>query len=178
MRVLPPANVRICRVVVAGTGPYSCLEGYLVAGVGVIEPQGEQIQVAEVEIKGDEQLLGDPQSFQEQPVSRRRPGLSGVVPGPARRGQAAGTPARTIRMPPVSSIWIPGRRWAPAPDHPAGPNPAGGRARERRGGAGRRGCPDRPFSYSGITLSDEGGLKRTHADPPLCVAARSSPSST
>jgi hypothetical protein len=72
-------------------------------------------------------------------------------------------------MPPVSSIWIPGSKWAPAPDHPAGPNPAGGRARERRGGAGCRGCPDRPFSYSGITLSDEGWLKRTHADPPLCM---------
>ena len=37
-------------------------------------------------------------------------------------------------------------------------------------GAGRCGRPDRPSSYSGITLSDEGGLKRTHADPPLCVA--------
>ena len=84
---------------------------------------------------------------------------------PRRIGQAVGTPARTIRMPPVSSIWIPGRRWAPGPDHPAGPNPAGGRARERRGGIGRRGpgrqdagrcgCPDRPSSYSGITLSDD-----------------------
>ena len=28
-----------------------------------------------------------------------------------RRGRAAGTAARTIRMPPMSSIWIPGRRW-------------------------------------------------------------------
>ncbi len=28
-------------------------------------------------------------------------------------------------MPPVSSIWIPGRRWALASDHPAGRNPAG-----------------------------------------------------
>ena len=84
-----------------------------------------------------------------------------------RRGRAAGTPARTIRMPPVSSIWIPGRRWALAPDHPAGRNPAGGHARERRGGAGRHGpghqgagrcgCPERPSSCSGITLSDEGG---------------------
>ncbi|SRR6266536_1882286 len=70
-------------------------------------------------------------------------------------------------MPPVSSIWIPGRRWALASDHPAGRNPAGGHARERRGGAGRRGpgrqgaggcgCPERPSSCSGITLSDEGG---------------------
>ena len=84
-----------------------------------------------------------------------------------RRGRAAGIPATTIRMPPVSSIWIPGRRWAPAPDHPAGRNPEGGHARERCGGAGRRGpghqgaggcgCPERPSSYSGITLSDEGG---------------------
>jgi len=70
-------------------------------------------------------------------------------------------------MPPVSSIWIPGRRWALAPDHPAGRNPAGGHARERRSragrhgpghqGAGRCGCQERPSSCSGITLSDEGG---------------------
>jgi len=70
-------------------------------------------------------------------------------------------------MPPVSSIWIPGRRWALASDHPAGRNPAGGHARERRGGAGRHGpghqgagrcgCPERLSSCSGITLSDEGG---------------------
>ena len=70
-------------------------------------------------------------------------------------------------MPPVSSIWIPGRRWALALDHPAGRNPAGGHARERRGGAGRHGpghqgagrcgCPERLSSCSGITLSDEGG---------------------
>jgi hypothetical protein len=76
-------------------------------------------------------------------------------------------PGQDDRMPPVSSIWIPGRRWAPAPDHPAGRNLAGGHARERRGGAGRRGpgrqgaggcgCPERPSSYSGITLSEEGG---------------------
>jgi hypothetical protein len=90
-----------------------------------------------------------------------------------RRGRAAGTPARTAQMPPVPSIWIPGRRWAPAADHPAGPNPAGGPARERRGGADRRGsgrqgaggcgCPERPRPYSGVTLSDEGGSGRTHA---------------
>ncbi len=53
--------------------------------------------------------------------------------------------------------------------HPAGRNPAGGHARERRGGAGRRGpgrqgaggcgCPERPSSYSAITLSDEGGQR-------------------
>ena len=83
-----------------------------------------------------------------------------------RRGRAAGTPARTIRMPPVSSIWIPGRRWAPALGHPAGRTPAGGHARVRRGGAGRHGpgrqgaggcgCPERPSPCSGITLSDEG----------------------
>ena len=51
--------------------------------------------------------------------------------------------------------------------HPAGRNLAGGHARERRGGAGRRGpgrqgaggwgCPERPSSHSAITLSDEGG---------------------
>jgi hypothetical protein len=31
-------------------------------------------------------------------------------------------------MPPVSSIWIPGRRWAPALGHPTVRNPAGGHA--------------------------------------------------
>ena len=30
--------------------------------------------------------------------------------------------------------------------------------------------PGSPSSYAGITLSDEGGLKRTHADPPICLA--------
>ena len=67
---------------------------------------------------------------------------------------------------------IPGRRWAPTPDHPVSRNPASGHARDRHGGTGRRGpgrqgaggCgrPERPSSYSGITLSDEGGQgKRT-----------------
>ena len=84
-------------------------------------------------------------------------------------------------MPPCPDR-IPGRRWAPAPDYPAGRNPAGGHARERRGGAGRCGpgrqgaggcgCPERPSSYSGITLSDEGGEGRTHADPPFCIYCR------
>ena len=41
------------------------------------------------------------------------------------------------------------------------------RGRAGRQGSGRFGRPDRPSSYSGITLSDEGGLKRTHADPPF-----------
>ena len=76
-------------------------------------------------------------------------------------------PARTIRMPPVSSISITVRRWTTSPAHPAG------RARETampgniavkpgcrgpgRRGAGGCGCPERPSPYSGITLSDEGG---------------------
>jgi hypothetical protein len=83
------------------------------------------------------------------------------------RGRAARILARTIRMPPVSSIWIPGRRWAPALDHPTVRNPVGGHARERHGGAGRRGpdhqgaggygCPGASVLYLGITLSDERG---------------------
>jgi hypothetical protein len=99
-----------------------------------------------------------------------------------RRGRAAGIPARTIRVPPVSSIWIPVRRWAPVPGSSSGPDPAGGHARERRGGAGRHspgrqgaggcGCPERSSSYSGITLSDEGGSGRTRADPPICARDR------
>jgi hypothetical protein len=70
-------------------------------------------------------------------------------------------------MPPVSSIWIPGRRWAPALGHPTVRNPVGGHARERHGGAGRRGpdhqgaggygCPRASILYLGITLSDERG---------------------
>jgi hypothetical protein len=97
-----------------------------------------------------------------------------------RRSRRRGNPATTVRMPPVSSIWVPGRRWAPGPDHPAGPNPAGGPTRERRGGAGRRGpgrqgaggcgCPECPRPYSGVTLSDEEGSRRTRAVPPICVA--------
>jgi hypothetical protein len=57
------------------------------------------------------------------------------------------------------------------------PDPAGGHARERRGGpdrhspgrqgAGGCGCPERSSSYSGSTLSDEGGSGRTRADPPM-----------
>ena len=83
------------------------------------------------------------------------------------RGRAARILARTIRMPPVSSIWIPGRRWAPALGHPTVRNPVGGHARERHGGAGRRGpdhqgaggygCPEASVLYLGITLSDERG---------------------
>ena len=91
-----------------------------------------------------------------------------------------GTPAGTIRMPPVSRS---GSRAADGHQsriiQRARTRQA--RARECRGGtgcrspgrqgAGRCGCPDRPSSYSGITLSDEGGLKRTHADPPICMLA-------
>ena len=83
------------------------------------------------------------------------------------RGRAARILARTIRMPPVSSIWIPGRRWAPAVGHPTVRNPVGGHARERHGGAGRRGpdhqgaggygCPGASILYLGITLSEERG---------------------
>ena len=83
------------------------------------------------------------------------------------RGRAARILARTIRMPPVSSIWIPGRRWAPALGHPTVRNPVGGHARERHGGARRRGpdhqgaggygCPGASVLYLGITLSDERG---------------------
>ena len=68
-------------------------------------------------------------------------------------------------MPPVSSIWIPGRRWAPALGHPTVRNPVGGHARERHDGAGRRGpdhqgaggygCPGASVLYLGITLSGE-----------------------
>jgi hypothetical protein len=81
------------------------------------------------------------------------------------RGRAARILARTIRMPPVSSIWIPGRRWAPALGHPTVRNPVGGHARERHDGAGRRGpdhqgaggygCPGASVLYLGITLSGE-----------------------
>jgi hypothetical protein len=96
---------------------------------------------------------------------------------PRRRGRAVGTPAGTIRMPPVS------RSGSRAVDgHQSRiiqrARTRRARARECRGGtgcrspgrqrAGRCGRPDRPSSYSGITLSDEGGLKRTHADPPIC----------
>ena len=83
------------------------------------------------------------------------------------RGRAARILARTIRMPPVSSIWIPGPRWAPALGHPTVRNPVGGHARERHGGAGRRGpdhqsaggygCPGASVLDLGITLSDERG---------------------
>ncbi len=61
----------------------------------------------------------------------------------------------------------PGPRWALPLDHPAGPDLAGGPARERWGRAGRCGpgrqgeggcgCPELPSPYSGITLSEEGG---------------------
>ena len=98
---------------------------------------------------------------------------------PHRRGRAVGTPAGTIRMPSVSRS---GSRAADGHQsriiQRARTRQA--RARECRGGtgcrspgrqgAGRCGRPDRPSSYSGITLSDEGRLKRTHADPPLCAA--------
>jgi hypothetical protein len=91
---------------------------------------------------------------------------------PHRRGRAVGTPAGTIRMPPVSRS---GSRAADGHQsriiQQARTRQA--RARECRGGtgcrspgrqgAGRCGRPDRPSSYSGITLSDEGGLKKTHA---------------
>ena len=59
----------------------------------------------------------------------------------------------------------PGSEIGTGPGSPSGPNPEGGHARERRGeaaaaaqatGAGGCGCPERPSSYSGITLSDEG----------------------
>ena len=95
---------------------------------------------------------------------------------PRRRGRAVGTPARTIRMPPVSRS---GSRAADGhqPRIIQRARTRQARARECRGGtgcrspgrqgAGRCGRPDRPSSYSGITLSDEGGLKRTHADPPI-----------
>ena len=68
-------------------------------------------------------------------------------------------------MPPVSSIWIPVRRWAPAPGHPAGRTrqaamPGNAAAEPTavgpgRQGAGGCGCPERPSPYPGITLSDE-----------------------
>ena len=84
-----------------------------------------------------------------------------------RRGRAARTPARTIRMPQVSSIWIPGRRWAPALGHPTVRNPAGGPCpgtprrsrppRPRPPGRRRIRLPGAPILYSGITLSDERG---------------------
>src|SRR5437763_16700097 len=79
-------------------------------------------------------------------------------------GRAAGTLARTIQVPSVSSIWIPVRRRVPAPGLSSGPALAGGHARVRRGGAGRGdpgrqsargcGCPERPSFCSRITLSD------------------------
>jgi len=69
-----------------------------------------------------------------------------------RRGRAARTPARTIRMPQVSSIWIPGRRWAPALGHPTSRPP-----RPRPPGRRRIPLPGAPILYSGITLSDERG---------------------
>jgi hypothetical protein len=95
---------------------------------------------------------------------------------PRRRGRAAGTPARTIRVLPVSPIWSAGRRWAPVPRASSGPDPAGGHARERCGGASRQGaggcgCPERSSSYSGITLNDEGWPGRTRADPPFGVVS-------
>jgi hypothetical protein len=49
-----------------------------------------------------------------------------------RRGQAAGTPARTIRMPPVSSIWNPGPEMGTNPGSSSEPEP------------GRRPCPGPP----------------------------------
>jgi len=104
---------------------------------------------------------------------------------PRRRGRAVGTPARTIRMPPVSRS---GSRAADGYQsriiQRARTRQA--RARECRGGtgsrgpgclgAGRCGRPDRLSSYSGITLSDEGGLKRTRTDPPLGTASETSAS--
>ena len=99
------------------------------------------------------------------------------------RGRAARILARTIRMPPVSSIWIPGRRWAPALGHPTVRNPVGRHARERHGGAGRRGpdhqgaggygCPGASVLYLGITLSDERGEgERTHCRRSACRVKR------
>ena len=89
------------------------------------------------------------------PHGVRHPGGETDRQSPCR---AARILARTIRMPPVSSIWIPGRRWAPVPGHPTVRNPVGGHAQERHGGAGRRGpdhqgagghgCPERPSSIS------------------------------
>jgi hypothetical protein len=61
----------------------------------------------------------------------------------------------------------PGPEMRTSPGSSSGPDPAGGHAGERRGGAGRHGpghqgagrcgCPERLSSCSGITLSDEGG---------------------
>jgi hypothetical protein len=104
-----------------------------------------------------------------------------------RRSRAAGTPARMIRMPPVSSIWIPGRRWAPAPGLSSGPDPG------RRPGPGtpRRSRPPRlrPPGRRRMRLSvasflfrhhaeRRGRSGRTRADPPFCAGVGSMPITT
>jgi len=82
-------------------------------------------------------------------------------------------------MPPGSSIWNPGPETGTGPrGHSAGRNPAGGHARDRRRGVGRRGpgrqgaggcgCPERPSSCSGITLSDEGDQGERTRTAVLC----------
>jgi hypothetical protein len=73
----------------------------------------------------------------------------------------------------------PGPEMGTSPGSSTGPNLAGGPTRERRSGAGRRGpgrqgaggcgCPERPRPYSGVTLSDEEGSRRTRAVPPFCT---------
>jgi hypothetical protein len=100
------------------------------------------------------------------------------------RERAAGTPARMIRMPPVPAIWIPGQGWAPAPDHPAGRNPAGAHARERRGcrsrpsrlrppGRRRMRLPGASISLFRHHTERRGRSGRTHAVPPFWSASGS-----
>ena len=98
-------------------------------------------------------------------------------PGPGSRSspsaRAGGARARRPRA-------TPGRGRTPARDRPAGRTPgrwpgraghgrSGGCGPGRWGAAGS-GCSERPCHHSSITLSDPGGLKRTHAVPPLCAA--------
>ncbi len=57
-----------------------------------------------------------------------------------RRGRAAGTPARTVRMPPMSSIWIPGPEMGTSPGSSSGLEPG----RRPNPGTPQRSRPPRP----------------------------------
>jgi len=82
-------------------------------------------------------------------------------------------------MPPMSSIWIPGRGTDTSLDHLTVRNPARRHARERCGeadprgpdpkGAGGYGCPERP-PLSSHHAERRDSRDRTRTLPPLCAA--------
>ena len=100
----------------------------------------------------------------------------------AHHGAAGGRrePRPGFRVPPVSLIWIPGRRRT-APGHPEGPDP--GRRpwpgtplrsrplRPRLPGCRRMRLPGASVSLFRYDAERRGRLGRTRADPPFGVAA-------